>query len=78
MSAEAATQFAFAILLFGIGYLVIRALGLHLPLPRNAYELIAFSFYHYPPEIERHRIVTNKIAWFCVVVVSYLIMTSVF
>ena len=78
MSPDALWRLALAIALFGIGYLVIRALNLHLPAPGNLRDFVLASFWKYPPHIERKRIFVNKIAWFCVVLTAYLITQAVF
>lgn len=62
----------------GGGYLIIRALGLHLPLPKTFYDLVLFSYWNYPPEVERSRITANKIAWFCIWLVAALMFLIIF
>lgn len=64
--------------LFGIGYLVVRALNLHLPAPRNFRDFVLASCWIYPQHFERKRIFANKIEWFCVVLAAYLITQAVF
>jgi hypothetical protein len=62
---------------FVIGYAVIRVLNLHLPFPKNITEFYLFSFWKYPPEVDKKRIRYNKIAWFLVVVTSYLLSLGI-
>lgn len=67
-----------ALVLIALGHIAIRALGFHLPAPRNFSDFIFSAFWIYPPSVSRERIIANKIAWFVVVVVAYLITISVF
>lgn len=64
--------------LFALGYCVIRILKLNLPKPRTFYESLWAGFWIYPRAIDRKLIVRNKLAWLVVVIITYLIVTSVF
>lgn len=68
----------FALTLIALGYIPIRAFGLNLPTPKNFSDFICSFFWIYPASVTREKIVANKIAWFVVCVVSYLITISVF
>jgi hypothetical protein len=75
---DAHWRIAFFLCLCAIGYLIIRALNLHLPLPRTFSDLILFSFWNYPSNIERSRVGANKIAWFCVWLIAALMVFVAF
>jgi hypothetical protein len=66
-----------AITLFAVGGILIRLLNLNLPPPQSVKELILQTFWIYP-NVDRRKLLQNRIAWFLVVFVSYLTISAIF
>jgi hypothetical protein len=77
MSALALSQLAIALLVFLIGHLVIKAVGLSLPRSRSASEWFWRGFWIYRPDIPRSLIRKNHLAYLLVVIAAYIV-TSVY
>ena len=60
------------------GYVVIWLLGLRLPPSRSFREYFLRIFWIYPASIDRGQIVANKIAWFIVAFVIFVVVAAIF
>jgi hypothetical protein len=78
MEAKLLVPILATLVMFMLGYCVIRLLNLNLPRPQSFREFMMFTFWIYPQSWDRRKIRANKLAWFVVVFVTYVTITTVF